>query len=48
MSSKHWIEKAIKKPGIIKAQAPPDDSSGKTGKRARLAEMLLHMRKEKG
>jgi hypothetical protein len=60
MSSKHWMEKAIKKPGSLKAQAQRagastaefasehEDASGKTGKRARLAEMLLKMRKEKG
>lgn len=60
MSSKHWIEKATKKPGTFKAQAQRagestaeyasehEDASGKTGKRARLAEMLLKMRKEKG
>jgi hypothetical protein len=60
MSSKHWIEKAIKKPGTFKKQAERagestaefagdrEDASGKTGRRARLAELLLKMRKEKG
>ena len=60
MSSKHWIEKAIKKPGSFKRQAERagesteefaserEDAPGKTGKRARLAELLLKMRKEKG
>jgi hypothetical protein len=60
MSSKHWIEKAIKKPGSFKEQAERagentaefagehEDASGKTGRRARLAELLLKMRKEKG
>ena len=60
MSSKHWIEKAIKRPGSFRVQAQRagestaefasdrEDATGKTGKRARLAEMLLKMRKEKG
>jgi hypothetical protein len=60
MSSKHWIETAIKKPGSFKAEAQRagestaelagehDDTPGKTGRRARLAELLLKMRKEKG
>ena len=60
MSSKHWIEKAIKKPGSFKRQAEHagestakfagerEDATGKTGRRARLAELLLKMRKEKG
>lgn len=60
MSSKDWIENAIKKPGSFKRQAQHagestaefahehEDSSGKTGRRARLAELLLKMRKEKG
>ena len=60
MSSKHWIEKAIKRPGSFKAQAHRagestaefasecEDAPGKTGRRARLAELLLKMRKEKG
>ena len=46
MSSKQWIEKAIKKPGSFKAQAQRagestaefasehEDASGKTGRRA--------------
>jgi hypothetical protein len=60
MSSKHWIERAIKKPGTFKALAQRagestaeftserEDAGGKTGKRARLAETLMKMRKEKG
>ena len=44
MSSKHWIEKALKKP----AKAEREDTTSKTGKRARLVETLLKMRKEKG
>jgi hypothetical protein len=60
MSSKYWIEKAIKKPGSFKTQAEHagertaefasehEDAPGKTGRRARLAELLLKMRKEKG
>ena len=58
MSSKYWIEKAIKKPGSFKTQAERagestrsqqhEDAPGKTGRRARLAELLLKMRKEKG
>lgn len=60
MSSKNWIERAIKRPGTLKAQARQagettaefanehEDGTGKTGKRARLAETLLKMRKEKG
>jgi hypothetical protein len=60
MSSKHWIERAIKKPGTFKALAQHagestaelaserEDTGGKTGKRARLAETLMKMRKEKG
>jgi hypothetical protein len=38
MSSKYWIEQVMKKPA----------KEEKTGKRVRLAEMLLKMRKEKG
>ena len=41
MSSKDWMEKTIKKP----AKAEPQ---GTTGKRARLVETLVKMRKEKG
>jgi hypothetical protein len=41
MSSKDWMEKAIKKPAKSEPQGPK-------GKRARLAETLLKMRKEKG
>jgi hypothetical protein len=60
MSSKDWIEKAIKKPGSFKRQArhagestaefasEHEDAPGKTGRRATLAELLLKMRKEKG
>jgi hypothetical protein len=42
MSSKQWIELAIKKP------ADREKTAAKAGKRARLAETLLKMRKEKG
>jgi hypothetical protein len=60
MSSKHWIEKAIKKPGTFTAPAQRagestaafaserEDAGGKTGERARLAETLMKMWKEKG
>ena len=60
MSSKYWIERTIKRPGTFKAQAQRagestaefaserEDATGKTGKRARLAETLLKLRKEKG
>jgi hypothetical protein len=44
MSSKHWIERAITKPGAFKAPAQPAGE----GKRARLAEMLMKIGKEKG
>jgi hypothetical protein len=45
MSSKQWIEKAIKEPASVKK---PEDASGKTSRRARLAELLLKTRNEKG
>jgi hypothetical protein len=60
MNSKSWIERAIKKPGALNGQAEragentPEfasehvDAEGKTGKRARLAETLMKMRKGKG
>jgi hypothetical protein len=41
MSSKQWIDQATRKPGKAEPQDP-------MGKRARLAETLLKMRKEKG
>jgi hypothetical protein len=41
MSSKQWIDQVIKKP----AKSEPQSHNGK---RARLAETLLKMRKEKG
>jgi hypothetical protein len=41
MSSKQWIDQVIKKPAKSEPQGPK-------GKRARLAETLLKMRKEKG
>jgi hypothetical protein len=41
MSSKTWIERAITQPASTPAQ-PPDS------KRARLAELLLKTKKEKG
>jgi hypothetical protein len=44
MSSKDWIDRAIKKP----AKAEREGATSKTSKRARLAELLLKMRKEKG
>jgi hypothetical protein len=44
MSSKDWIERAIKKP----AKSEREDATSKTSKRAGLAEMLLKMRKQKG
>ena len=44
MSSKQWIELAIKKP----AKTDREETAAKGGKRARLAETLLKMRKEKG
>jgi hypothetical protein len=54
---KHWIENAIQKPGSFSADArrhgetteeyarEKESAPGKTGKRARLAETLLKMRK---
>jgi hypothetical protein len=60
MSSKYWIERAIKRPEAFKTEArragettaefasEREDATGKTGKRARLAETLLKMRKKKG
>ena len=41
MSSKDWMEKTIKRPAKIEREDT-------TGKRARLVETLLKMRKEKG
>lgn len=41
MSSKQWIDQAIRKPAKSEPESPK-------GKRARLAEALLKMRKEKG
>ena len=41
MSSKQWIDQVVRKPAKPEPQSPG-------GKRARLAEMLLKMRKEKG
>jgi hypothetical protein len=41
MNSKQWIDQAIKKPAEPAPQGPK-------GKRARLAETLLKIRKEKG
>jgi hypothetical protein len=60
MASKHWIDKAIKKAGSFSAAAKragestteyaegEDSAPGKLGKRARLAETLTKMQKEKG
>jgi hypothetical protein len=56
MGSKNWIAGAIKKPGSLTAQAKSagespmafahqhDKSKGKTGRRARLAEVLDKVR----
>jgi hypothetical protein len=44
MSSKQWIELAIKKP----TKTDREENAAKAGKRARLAETLLKMRQEKG
>jgi hypothetical protein len=41
MSTKQWIDQVIKKPAKSESQGP-------RGKQARLAEMLLKIRKEKG
>ena len=58
MSSKSWIAGAIKKPGSFSAAAKKAgkstaeyasekaDAPGKMGKRARLAETLMKMRKK--
>lgn len=58
MAAKNWIKKAIKKPGSFGAAAKKagestaeyagekDDAPGKTGKRARLAETLMKLRKK--
>lgn len=58
--TKHWIQDAIGKPGSLAAAAKRAgkttaeyaeehaDDSGKTGRRARLAEMLLKLRKKSG
>lgn len=59
MSSKNWIAGAIKKPGSFGAAAKKagkstaefasekEDAPGKMGKRARLAQTLMSMRKGK-
>lgn len=56
---KHWIQKAIKKPGSFSAEAKragettaeyaeqEQDAPGLLGRRARLAETLLKLRKKK-
>lgn len=58
MAAKNWIKKAIKKPGSFSTAAKRagkstaefaeehDDNSGKLGKRARLAETLMKLRKK--
>jgi hypothetical protein len=58
MSSKHWIAGAIKKPGSFSAAAKKagestaefaqekDSAPGKLGRRARLAETLMKLRKK--
>jgi hypothetical protein len=59
MTTKHWIRNAIEKPGSLSAAAKRggksttefaeehDRDSGKMGKRARLAEVLMRLRKAK-
>ena len=59
MSTKHWIEDAIFKPGAEKKAAKQagmntedyaethDEDSGKAGRRARLAETLMKLRGKK-
>ena len=59
MSTKHWIEDAIRKPGAEKKAAKRagmsteayaenhDEDSGKAGKRARLTETLMKLRGKK-
>ena len=58
MGSKHWIQNAIKKPGAERNAAKRagmstmeyaeknDQKPGKAGKRARLAETLMKLRKK--
>ncbi len=58
MSKAHWIAAAIKKPGSFRAGArragestaeyaeEKDDASGKLGRRARLAKILMESRKK--
>ena len=46
MNSKQWIEHAIKKPAEESSKRTRPHATA--GKRARLAEALLNMRKEKG
>lgn len=58
-NTKHWIQEAIRKPGSLSAAAKRAgkttaeyaeehvDDRGKTGRRARLAEMLLGLHKNK-
>ena len=55
---KHWIQKALKKPGSLSAAAKHagestedfarehDGDPGTLGKRARLAEVLMNLRKK--
>jgi hypothetical protein len=45
MNSKQWIDQAIKKPAKFE---PQESKNKRADKRARLAEMLLKMRKGKG
>lgn len=59
MAKKHWIDNAIKKPGSFSAAAKragkstaeyaeeKDSAPGKLGRRARLAETLMGLRKKK-
>jgi hypothetical protein len=58
MAAKNWIKKAIKKPGSVSAAAKKagestaeyaeekGDAPGRLGKRARLAETLMKLRKK--
>lgn len=60
MAKKHWIDNAIKKPGSFSADAKrhgkttaefaeeKDTAPGKLGRRARLAETLMGLRRKKG
>jgi hypothetical protein len=47
MTTKHWIEDAIRKPAAEKKAETHDEDSGKAGRRARLAEILMKLRGKK-